>query len=766
MSGNEIEIKVDVDKVNADPLEAAFKRIIDSGQKMGSGVGQGSDRARDALGRLVKTSNDSGDAVQTATGFFGNLRSKLMDLMPSADDAKSALASLGGGMAYLSYAVIPAVAAGLLALGPALLAVGGIAGAATTAIAGMGVAFATLEIGLGGVGDAWTAYTQQAKTGGGSSAAAGQAAAAAAEAVKNAEYSLTQAKLAATQASKDLTKAREDERLRLINLSLSLRSQRFAEADAAKSVREAEDKLNAARAYGVDSAIKDAQDQLDRAKLAYDVEHEKMNELNADQKKTAKDGVEGSDQVTAAKKRQSDANHQVAMAVQSLADAQRAAATSAGGAAGGVNAFNEAMKKLSPNAQAFVREMISLSERFKVIKMQVQDKLFAGLDVTLENLAQKWLPKLGPMLGGMADSLNKVARGIAGALGNPDFMKGMQTASKAFSEFLTSDLSPAIDHVIHAFGELAGGSTEPFKIIGGWIKDIAEKFDKWITSASKSGQLKTFMHEAADTLKTIWDIGKKALGIVGQFIAILFPGSKKKGGSTLDAIDEALGNISNWLKDPKNQKQIKAIEDGIFQWADAFGEVIGMVNDLRGLIIPVLKLIQGVIWLQLVPLKLLKGVWDMIIISIKWIGKHGPGMWDGIKNAFRSAMNWIIDRWNSLQFTLPSINIFGNEIGGGTIGTSHINHMASGGAGGGMAWVGENGPERVRLPYGSSVMTAGDSARARQTGGQGVSGTLRLSVDGSTERGLIRELLRLLRVEIATYHSGNVQRALGQGAAA
>src|SRR6266704_3686733 len=522
MSGNEIEIKVDVDKVNADPLEAAFKRIIDSGQKMGSGVGQGSDRARDALGRLVKTSNDSGDAVQTATGFFGNLRSKLMDLMPSADDAKSALASLGGGMAYLSYAVIPAVAAGLLALGPALLAVGGIAGAATTAIAGMGVAFATLEIGLGGVGDAWTAYTQQAKTGGGSSAAAGQAAAAAAEAVKNAEYSLTQAKLAATQASKDLTKAREDERLRLINLSLSLRSQRFAEADAAKSVREAEDKLNAARAYGVDSAIKDAQDQLDRAKLAYDVEHEKMNELNADQKKTAKDGVEGSDQVTAAKKRQSDANHQVAMAVQSLADAQRAAATSAGGAAGGVNAFNEAMKKLSPNAQAFVREMISLSERFKVIKMQVQDKLFAGLDVTLENLAQKWLPKLGPMLGGMAD-----------------FLKGMQTASKAFSEFLTSDLSPAIDHVIHAFGELAGGSTEPFKIIGGWIKDIAEKFDKWITSASKSGQLKTFMHEAADTLKTIWDIGKKALGIVGQFIAILFPGSKKKGGSTLDAIDEA-----------------------------------------------------------------------------------------------------------------------------------------------------------------------------------------------------------------------------------
>ena len=57
------------------------------------------------------------------------------------------------------------------------------------------------------------------------------------------------------------------------------------------------------------------------------------------------------------------------------------------------------------------------------------------------------------------------------------------------------------------------------------------------------------------------------------------------------------------------------------------------------------------------------------------------GMWDGIRDAFRSALNWVIDRWNGLEFTLPSIpNPFGSgSIGGVTIGTPNISRFHTGG---------------------------------------------------------------------------------------
>lgn len=88
------------------------------------------------------------------------------------------------------------------------------------------------------------------------------------------------------------------------------------------------------------------------------------------------------------------------------------------------------------------------------------------------------------------------------------------------------------------------------------------------------------------------------------------------------------------------------------------------------------------------------------------------GMWDGIKDAFRSAINFIIRGWNSLRFTLPSIDthIPGiGKVGGFSIGVPGIPYLASGGfvTQAGLAVVGEHGAETVALPSGSAVYPHG-----------------------------------------------------------
>jgi phage-related protein len=141
------------------------------------------------------------------------------------------------------------------------------------------------------------------------------------------------------------------------------------------------------------------------------------------------------------------------------------------------------------------------------------------------------------------------------------------------------------------------------------------------------------------------------------------------------------------------------------------------------------------------------------------ITRATKGMWDGIKNTFRSAINGLIDIWNNFHLTMPAVKVLGHTIiPGFTIKTPDLKHLATGGiTGGGLAMVGENGPELVRLPSGSSVMNNGATQRAMAGGG---ATKVDLTIN-SSNRPIDRVLLELLRDAIRRYNGGNVQAALG-----
>lgn len=105
--------------------------------------------------------------------------------------------------------------------------------------------------------------------------------------------------------------------------------------------------------------------------------------------------------------------------------------------------------------------------------------------------------------------------------------------------------------------------------------------------------------------------------------------------------------------------------------------------------------------------------WDSIVGTIKGLPKRiasaASGMWDGITSAFRSAINWIISKWNSLEFKIPGVDthIPGvGTVGGFSLGTPNIPMLAAGGTlvRSGLVGVGERGPELLDLPGGASVV--------------------------------------------------------------
>lgn len=128
-----------------------------------------------------------------------------------------------------------------------------------------------------------------------------------------------------------------------------------------------------------------------------------------------------------------------------------------------------------------------------------------------------------------------------------------------------------------------------------------------------------------------------------------------------------------------------------------------------------LKLAVGVAW-DAIKGKV-TGALDGIVGAITGmpakIADASKGMFDGIKEAFRSAINWIIGGWNKLHFSLPSFDthIPGvGKVGGFDLGVPQIPLLANGGTAlsAGMALVGERGPELLNLPRGASVIPLGN----------------------------------------------------------
>jgi len=138
-------------------------------------------------------------------------------------------------------------------------------------------------------------------------------------------------------------------------------------------------------------------------------------------------------------------------------------------------------------------------------------------------------------------------------------------------------------------------------------------------------------------------------------------------------------------------------------------------------------------------------VWGKVIGDIRSIpgriNAAASGMWDGIKNAFRSMINWIIDKWNNLHFTIPGVDthIPGvGTVGGFTLNTPDIPRLARGGRAisGGQAIVGENGAEVVDL-------AAGDTVHPHGTGNGG--GVFEVRFSGNTDSAFAAAFMLLIR---------------------
>lgn len=146
------------------------------------------------------------------------------------------------------------------------------------------------------------------------------------------------------------------------------------------------------------------------------------------------------------------------------------------------------------------------------------------------------------------------------------------------------------------------------------------------------------------------------------------------------------------------------------------------------------------------------------------IATAATGMWDGIKNAFRGAINWIIDKWNALTFKIhiPSsigpipMGPLGNKDFG--FGTPDIPRLAMGGVlparpGGTLALIGEAGRSERVQPLSAEGLSRGEQMMIEllktQRGGQPVQIIINPPADMD-----VQTLARLVSTELSFQMGG------------
>ena len=219
----------------------------------------------------------------------------------------------------------------------------------------------------------------------------------------------------------------------------------------------------------------------------------------------------------------------------------------------------EAMAKLAPEAQKFVKELSSMRSGFKELQLDVQNRLFTGLDDSLRDLGRSALPQVEDALGRTADTLNRMARSTADAAvelaANGTLDKALQGTTKGLQ-----NLEKVPSEVATAFGQLAAASAPAFDRITAKVADVATQISEKLTAAFESGALEDSIDEAIDLIGQLGDVAGNILGGVANIF----------GGLTTNGRDffTILEDISQAFEDLTASEEFQTILNELALTAD------------------------------------------------------------------------------------------------------------------------------------------------------------------------------------------------------
>lgn len=361
----------------------------------------------------------------------------------------------------------------------------------------------------------------------------------------------------------------------------------------------------------------------------------------------------------------------------------------------------------------------------------------------LEDLNVADIPEFLRNLSAVGDGLDGVAGASdkAGTALEASASQKLEAFKRQVQAALVERLAQAVPHIEATFGWLSRNSgwvvplATGLGILAGVIGTIIVALKAWAT-------VQTVLNLALWTSPITWIV----LAVVGLVAVIVLIATKTTWFQDLwqaawGGIKTAVEWVLNWIVGGW-EWAIGMLASGTRKWWSLFSGTWRKVGDLG-------RAVFG-------------GIVDKGSAWLRWVtglpgrvGRATRGLFDGLKAAFKSALNWIIGKWNRLSFRIPGVSVpgLGQVWGGATLSTPNIPYLAKGGTAlaPGLAVVGERGPELAYLNRGATIQPLGAGAAPAASTRLLLAGEFRV-------RG--GDLVLTLREQVAG-RGGNVQQVIG-----
>ena len=473
-------------------------------------------------------------------------------------------AAIGTGIVLAPIAT-QAVVGGLTAVTAAASQAGGVLGMLPAVATAVGAGFAALGVGLFGVVGAFQALSKESESVT-DAADNTRALASAARAVAGAERGLDKAQRGVARAQEDLNKARKQAVRDLRDMNDELRLAPLNEKEAALAIKEAQKRLSEAYASGDTLDIQGAQIDVEQSKIQYDILIKKNQDLYNDTMAANKAGVEGAEEVVAAKEGIVDANDAVLDAQDSLVAALEAQTEALKGNKEAADEAAKAMAKLSPNAQAFVLAMRALGPQWTELRKAVQDNLFGNLGDQVTGLANAQLPTLQAGLSGIAAMLNRGFGDSIELFSEEDSVNDFNT-TLGNTQLLFAGLADTARPLSQAWINLSTVGSMFLPRMGLYMADVSTRFGEWtdrmrtVNSETGKSPMYAFFERSIEAAKQLGRI----LSNVGHIIGDVFSAGQETGNGMLATWESSTRALRDFTESVEGQTALKDFFAGVSQ---------------------------------------------------------------------------------------------------------------------------------------------------------------------------------------------------------
>lgn len=260
-------------------------------------------------------------------------------------------------------------------------------------------------------------------------------------------------------------------------------------------------------------------------------------------------------------------------------------------ASGDAKKLEEALKKLSPNARAFVKETKSLNKEWTKIQRQVQDNLFVGLDKQLKKTGHAILPTISLGMKSVAADLNRMGVEAAKVMRTEWFKGRVATIFKNGGDAvhtMTGAVRPLLDIVTR----LAVMGAPLVKVFAGWAVQGLKSAAAWMKNSKNATKMTVVIANVRDGFARVGNVVRNLLVFFGGLLKASGQ-FQVSNGDMLYTLEQLTAAMATWSQSAEGQKQLGDIFRLLADVAKQVADILPLIVGPLGAIVKALSSAPG-----------------------------------------------------------------------------------------------------------------------------------------------------------------------------